>query len=578
MIDFRDKPLKLFVRYIARHKGLFAIDMLCAVLVAAIDLIFPLVSRYSMNELLPKKLYAAFFAVMAALILSFVIKGALSYVITVAGHRMGVLVESDMRRDLFSHLQELSFEFYDKNRTGVLISRVTSDLFDITELAHHGPENIVISGLTMVGALVCMTVIEWRLGLVIALVVPLCLWFTMSQRVRMQRANIEVKRKTANITAAIESGISGIRTAKAFANEQEELRKFDSANALFRSSKNEFYKSMGLFMSGMEFTVSVAQVIVIAVGGFLIMRGTLGYVDLVTFTLYVASFVTPAKKLAQFSEQFMKGYAGFSRFTEIMRTEPQIKDAPDAITLENVRGEISLENVSFSYSNGIPVLRNVDLKIAPGECTAVVGPSGGGKTTLCSLIPRFYDVSEGAVRIDGTDVRKLTQRSLHKNIGIIQQDVFMFAGTVRENIRYGRPDATDAEIVEAAKRAEIHDEIMQLPDGYDSYIGERGVMLSGGQKQRISIARVFLKNPRILIMDEATSALDTVTERSIQSALDELSRGRTTLIVAHRLSTVKNADTIVVIDGEKITEKGTHEQLLAKNGEYAALCRAQELN
>ena len=577
MIDFRDKPLKLFVRYIARHKGLFAIDMLCAVLVAAIDLIFPLVSRYSMNELLPKKLYAAFFAVMAALILSFVIKGALSYVITVAGHRMGVLVESDMRRDLFSHLQELSFEFYDKNRTGVLISRVTSDLFDITELAHHGPENIVISGLTMVGALVCMTVIEWRLGLVIALVVPLCLWFTMSQRVRMQRANIEVKRKTANITAAIESGISGIRTAKAFANEQEELRKFDSANALFRSSKNEFYKSMGLFMSGMEFTVSVAQVIVIAVGGFLIMRGTLGYVDLVTFTLYVASFVTPAKKLAQFSEQFMKGYAGFSRFTEIMRTEPQIKDAPDAITLENVRGEISLENVSFSYSNGIPVLRNVDLKIAPGECAAVVGPSGGGKTTLCSLIPRFYDVSEGAVRIDGTDVRKLTQRSLHKNIGIIQQDVFMFAGTVRENIRYGRPDATDAEIVEAAKRAEIHDEIMQLPDGYDSYIGERGVMLSGGQKQRISIARVFLKNPRILIMDEATSALDTVTERSIQSALDELSRGRTTLIVAHRLSTVKNADTIVVIDGEKITEKGTHEQLLAKNGEYAALCRAQEL-
>lgn len=578
MIDFRDKPLKIFVRYIARHRGLFAIDMLCAVLVAAIDLIFPLVSRYSMNELLPKKLYAAFFAVMAALILSFVIKGALSYVITVAGHRMGVLVESDMRRDLFSHLQELSFEFYDKNRTGVLISRVTSDLFDITELAHHGPENIVISGLTMVGALVCMTVIEWRLGLVIALVVPLCLWFTMSQRVRMQRANIEVKRKTANITAAIESGISGIRTAKAFANEQEELRKFDSANALFRSSKNEFYKSMGLFMSGMEFTVSVAQVIVIAVGGFLIMRGTLGYVDLVTFTLYVASFVTPAKKLAQFSEQFMKGYAGFSRFTEIMRTEPQIKDAPDAITLENVRGEISLENVSFSYSNGIPVLRNVDLKIAPGECTAVVGPSGGGKTTLCSLIPRFYDVSEGAVRIDGTDVRKLTQRSLHKNIGIIQQDVFMFAGTVRENIRYGRPDATDAEIVEAAKRAEIHDEIMQLPDGYDSYIGERGVMLSGGQKQRISIARVFLKNPRILIMDEATSALDTVTERSIQSALDELSRGRTTLIVAHRLSTVKNADTIVVIDGEKITEKGTHEQLLAKNGEYAALCRAQELN
>ena len=406
---------------------------------------------------------------------------------------------------------------------------------------------------------------------------PLALWFTLSQRFRMKRANIEVKRKTAEITAAIESSISGVRTAKAFANEDREIEKFDSANGVFKGAKVEYYKSMGLYMSGMEFTTGVMQVLVITVGGLLIMREKMDYVDLVTFTLYVSTFVSPLRKLVMFAEQYMQGSAGLARFLEIMRTEPDIRDAPDASELGEIRGEIALNDVSFHYDNGVPVLSHIDLHIRPGECLAVVGPTGGGKTTMCQLIPRFYDVCGGSITVDGTDIRTVTQHSLRRNIGILQQDVFMFAGTVRENIRYGRPDATDEEIEEAAKRAEIHQEILAMPDGYDSYIGERGVMLSGGQKQRISIARVFLKNPKVLILDEATSALDTVTEQRIQKSLDELSVGRTTIIIAHRLSTVKHADSIAVVEGEHIIEQGNHQELMAKNGAYAALCKAQNL-
>ena len=577
-MNYNDKQLKIFFRYIGGQKKLFIIDMICAVLVAAIDLIFPYVSRAAMKTMLPQQMFSAFFAVMAVLVLAFVIKSLLYYVITVVGHKMGVLVESDMRRDVFTHMQDLSCSFYDKNRTGILMSHITSDLFEVTELAHHGPENILICSLTIFGALAIMFTLDWRLALVLTVILPVCLWFTMAQRVKMKKANIEVKRKTAQIYAAIESSISGIRTAKAFANEDQESEKFEQANAMFRGSKVEYYKAMGLFMSGMEFTTSIAQAAVIAVGGVFIMRGTMSYIDLLTFTLYVSTFVTPVKKLAQFAEVYMQGTAGFSRFLEIMRTEPTIKDAPDAKELGNVRGDIEYKNVSFDYGSGVPVLDNINLHIRPGESFAVVGPSGGGKTTLCQLLPRFYDVCSGSITIDGTDIRSVTQASLRRNIGLIQQDVFMFAGTIRENIRYGRPDATDEEIVQAAIRAEIHSEIMDMPDGYDTYIGERGVMLSGGQKQRISIARVFLKNPQILILDEATSALDTVTERRIQDSLDKLAQGRTTIIIAHRLSTVSNADVIAVVEGEHIIEMGPPKELMEKNGEYARLCRAQEID
>lgn len=575
--NYNAKPFSIFMSYIAGHKKLFGIDMLCALLVALIDLIFPYVSRYSMKVMLPNKLYATFFTVMAVMVLAYVLKAGLYYVITVIGHKMGVLVESDMRRDVFTHMQSLSFSYYDHNRTGVLMSRITSDLFEITELAHHGPENIVICTLTIVGALAVMFAMQWQLALVITLALPLCAWFTIKQRIKMKEANIEVKRKTAEIYSAIESSISGIRTAKAFANEDQESDKFDRANEMFRGSKVEYYKSMGLFNSGMEFTTGIVQVVVIAVGGLLIMQNKMNYIDLITFSLYVSTFVSPVRKLTQFAELYMQGTAGFARFLEVMRTEPTIKDAPDAMELGAVEGKIDYNHVSFNYGNGIPVLSDVDLHIAAGQCLAVVGPSGGGKTTLCQLLPRFYDVCEGSVTVDGIVVRHVTQASLRRNIGVIQQDVFMFAGTIRENIRYGRPDATDEEIVEAAVRAQIHSEIMEMPDGYDSYIGERGVMLSGGQKQRISIARVFLKNPKILILDEATSALDTVTEQRIQASLDELSEGRTTIIIAHRLSTVKNADVIAVVEGEHIVEMGSHSELMAKNGEYAALCRAQQI-
>ena len=575
MKDFSRSPLNIFISYIKDEKKLFFIDMGCSVLVAAIDLVFPYVSKNSMQTYLPQSMYRTFFIVMAIIAAAYVLKSVLYYVITVVGHRMGVRIEANMREDLYRHVQKLSFGFFDRNRTGTLMSRLTSDLFEITELAHHGPENILICTLTIVGATVLMFTINWRLALVLVVIFPLCLWFTMKSRVRMRDANIEVKRKTGVIFSALENGVSGIRTAKAFANEELEREKFAAANELYRGAKTGYYRTMGLFMSGMEFTTGIMPVAVIAAGGFFVMKGQLDYIELITFTLYVTTFVTPVRKLAQFAEIYMQGAAGFERFLELMRTEPSITDAENAEELSDVRGGIEFKNVCFSYDE-VPVLHDISIKLEPGKCLALIGPSGGGKTTMCQLLMRFYEADSGEITVDGRDIRGLTQASLRRNIGMIQQDVFMFAGTIRENIRYGRPDATDEEIVQAAKLAEIHSEIMRMPDGYDSYIGERGVMLSGGQKQRISIARVFLKNPPILILDEATSALDTVTEQRIQASLDRLSRGRTSIIIAHRLSTIRDADTIAVIENGRIAECGSHRELLAKNGIYTALYKAQK--
>ena len=572
----KKSDLAEFFAYFKPHMGLFLMDMACATLASVIDLVFPYVSRMSMTTLLPEKLFTTFFVVIAIMIAAYILKGVCYYFITVLGHRMGVYIEADMRRAAFNHMQKLSFSFFDHNRTGVLMSRITNDLFEITELSHHGPEDILISGLTIIGALAVMFTIEWRLALVLAITLPILIAFTLTQRVRMKKANLEVKRKTAEINSSIESGISGIRTAKAFANEKTEDSKFAEANERYKSAKKEYYNAMGGFMSGMEFTTSIMQVLVIAAGGLFIMRGDMDYIDLMTFSLYVSTFTTPVRKLAQFSEVFMQGTAGFSRFLELMRTEPEIKDAPDAGELGTVKGEVEYKNVGFRYGPDKPwVLRDINFKIAPGEKLAVVGPSGGGKTTLCQLLERFYDVTEGAVLVDGHDVRSVTQESLRRSIGIIQQDVFIFAGTIRDNIRYGKPDATDAEIIAAAVRAEIHQDIMAMPDGYDTFVGERGVMLSGGQKQRLSIARVFLKNPPILVMDEATSALDTVTEQRIQASLDSLSVGRTSVIIAHRLSTIRGADRVAVIENEHIVELGTPGELLAMDGEFAKLWKSQ---
>ena len=573
---FQRGYVPIFLSYYKPHMKLFILDMCCALGIALVDLAFPAASRQALNELLPKNLYAAFFAVMAILLAAYALRSVMYFIVTYWGHMMGVRIEADIRRDLFSHMQDLSFSFYDKNRTGQLMSRATTDLFEITELAHHGPEDLFISAVTLTGAFCMMMRIQWKLALVVFAVVPIFVGFTIIQRRRMMKASVRQKQTMAGINGQLESAISGMRTAKAFASEGQEEEKFRAANEQFKGAKRDYYKAMATYHAGLEFALPAMNVLTVAAGGFFIMRGEMDFVDLVTFTLYISTFLTPVRKLAAFVEQFLNGMAGFKRFVELMRVEPAVKDAPDAREMGEARGDILVDDVSFHYDDGPAVLDHVSIHIPQGETVAVVGPSGGGKSTLCQLVPRFYDVTGGRILVDGQDVREVTQRSLRYNIGIVQQDVFLFAGTILDNIRYGRPDAGEAEVIEAARRAEIYDDIMSMPEGFHTYVGERGVMLSGGQKQRVSIARIFLKNPPILILDEATSALDSVTEARIQSAFDELAKGRTTLIIAHRLSTIRSANRIIVVDENHILEEGTHEELLAAGGEYAQLYNAQK--
>ena len=573
------EKLRRFLAYYKPHLGLFILDLSCALVVAAVDVAFPLVTQYILRTLLPamaldSALVSTFVLLIVCLVCAYFTRAVLQYIIGYWGHRLGTFIEADMRRDIFTHIQTLPFSFYDHIRTGKLLSRITNDLFKVTELAHHGPEDVLISTMTILGAFIAMFSIEWRLALCLLILLPVIIYFVMHTRLKMRRTSRQVKERMAEINADIESSISGARTAKAFANENYEIKKFEKGNKNFLSAKKDFYKVMAVFNSGTEFFLAMFNVAVLACGGYLIYKRQLDTVTLITFTLYISTFTSPIKRLAAFAEQYMIGMAGFTRFLEIMDTKPAIEDKPDAIELKDVKGDIAFSHVSFAYNEGQNVLQDVDLSIPAGKTLALVGPSGGGKTTLCHLLLRFYDIREGSITIDGHDIRDVTMRSLRENVGIVQQDVFLFADSILENIRYGRLDATDAEVVEAAKRAHIHEEIMTFPDGYETNVGERGMLLSGGQKQRVSIARLFLKNPPVLILDEATSALDTLTEADIQHSFDELSKGRTTLVIAHRLSTVQNADEIVVIDEHGIQERGSHEELLAKNGLYASFYQA----
>ena len=574
--DYQKKsPIVIFLTYFKNHWKLFLLDILCAMCIAGIDLSFPLVTRSALYDMLPGQMYKTFFTVMVIVLCCYVLRSVLNFVVAYFGHTFGIRVEADIRKDLFAHMQTLSFDFYDQNRTGQLMSRLTTDLFELTELAHHGPEDLLTSILTIIGALIVMFTIRWELAVVVLCVIPVFLIVVMTMRRSMSRASKAAKEKTGHINQEIESSLSGVRTAKAFANEKTESARFGAANEIYKTSKREFHKAMGRFHSSVEFFLCSLNVIIIGIGGYFVMEGEMDHRDLLTFTLYISSFVGPMRKLSGFSEMFANGFAGLNRFVSIMRTEPTIQDKPDAREMTDVKGAISVKDVTFAYDGDLDVLHGVSLEVQPGETIAIVGPSGGGKSTLCQLIPRFYEVSEGSISIDGLDIRDAKQHSLHQNIGIVQQDVFLFADTIFENIRYGRPDATMEEVIEAAKKAEIYDDILAMPAGFETYVGERGTLLSGGQKQRVAIARIFLKNPPILILDEATSALDSVTEAQIQRAFDTLAKGRTTLIIAHRLSTIRSANRIISIADGIITECGTHAELLEKGGIYADLYTTQ---
>ncbi len=575
-MDFSKHPLKIFFAYYKPHWHLFAADMACAVFMAAIDVAFPMFSRYALNTLIPNHELRLFLTLVAVLLAGFCIHKGCNWFVAYWGHVFGNRVEQDMRRDVFDHLEKLPFSFYDTHRTGKIMSRATTDLFEITELAHHGPEDFTVAILNLIGAFIMMLHIRWELALVVIVVLPIMIAIGIVSRRNLSKASVKVKETTAEVNAGLESSISGIRVTKGFNNEEFERGRFAVYNKQYSDAKQMRFKYMANFFTNIEFCNNLLSLTVLAVGGYFIMKGKMTLPDLVAANLFVAGFVAPIKKLNNFVEQFVTGMAGFNRFLEIMRTEPEPEDAPDAVEILSARGNISFKNVSFSYTSDFPILSGVNLDIRAGEKFALVGASGGGKSTICNLIPRFYEITGGEINLDGIDIKRIKKSSLRAQIGIVQQDVFLFAGTIRENIAYGKPNATDAEIEQAARRAEIHDDIMKMPNGYDSVVGERGIKLSGGQKQRVSIARCFLKNPPILILDEATSALDTATEIKIQHSFDELAKGRTTLVIAHRLSTIKNADKIAVVTDHGIAEQGTHDELMAKQGEYYKLRTVQE--
>lgn len=567
--------LKKFISYYKPYRKLFALDMSCAFLIAAIDLAFPLIARQFINDIIPNGKLRIFYIFIIALLILAVIRAVLNYIIDYWGHIVGTRMERDMRRDLFEHLQTLSFDYFDNIKTGHLMSRIVNDLREISELAHHGPEDLFISLVMLIGSFIILTTIEWRLTLIIYSFLPLLIWYATLKRKKMTAAFRSVRKRIANVNAQLENSISGIRVAKSFTNEEYEIEKFDEGNREFNSSREFAYKAMAEFFAGIFFLSNILNIITLSVGGFFVYRGYINTGDLVAYLLYINFFLQPIRKLTNFTQQFQNGMTGFERFVEIMKVKASIVDKEDAVTLKEIKGKIEFKNVAFKYSEEKFVLSNINLIINPGETMALVGPSGGGKTTLCQLIPRFYEVTKGEILIDGINVKDVKIKSLRENIGMVQQDIFLFTGTIKENILYGKPGAKDTEVIKAAKNANIHDFILSLPERYDSYIGEKGIKLSGGQKQRISLARAFLKNPAILILDEATSALDSEAEIIIQQALEKLTMGRTVLVIAHRLSTIKNANQIVVLTDEGIKEKGNHDELITRDGLYAKLYNAQ---
>lgn len=567
------KTLKRFIHYYTPYRAIFFLDLLCATVISAIDLAYPQILRTLTNTLFTKSsstILSALIPIAIGLFLMYVLQSLCKYYVSCQGHMMGARMERDMRQQLFDHYEQLSFSYYDQHNSGQMMSKLVSDLFDISEFAHHGPENLFISIVKIVGSFVFLFLINWRLAIPLAILVVCMFFFSLKQNRRMQQTFLENRRKIGDVNASLQDTLAGIRVVQSFANEDIERKKFYKSNHDFLKSKDDNYRCMGSFMSWNLFFQGMMYLTTLVFGGFLISKGLMNVGDLAMYALYIGIFISPIQILVELTEMMQKGLSGFRRFLDVMDTKPEIEDAKDATPLTNVQGFVSYENVSFHYSDDeTPVLSDVSFQIEAGKSIALVGPSGSGKTTICSLLPRFYDVTEGRITIDGKDVRSLTLNSLRNQIGLVQQDVYLFCGTVRENIAYGKPDATMDEIIDAAKKANIHDFIEELPDGYDTFVGERGTRLSGGQKQRISIARVFLKNPPILILDEATSALDNESERWIQQSLEELAKNRTTITIAHRLSTIRNADEILVVADNRICERGTHDELVAKNGIYA---------
>lgn len=575
---FKMHVMKKFIGYYKPYKKIFFIDMFCAMMISLIDLAFPQILNY-LNDTLyldtKEAILNSLLYLFIGLLIMYIVRAVCRFYVSGQGHIMGARMESDMRQDLFDHYEKLSFSYYDKNNTGEMMSRLVSDLFDISEFAHHGPENLFISLLKIVGSFILLSFIHIPLTLILLAVTLIMLVFSYYQNKRMQATFTDNRRKIAGVNASLQDSLAGIRVVKSFANEDLEREKFYQSNDRFLKSKENNYNIMGIFYGGNNFFQGLLYLVILVAGGYFVAMGTLDPVSLATYALYINIFVAPIEILVEFTEMFQKGFSGFKRFLEVIETEPEIVDRPDAKELKDVKGVIDYQDVSFAYTDEEPVLNHVNIHIEAGKSVALVGPSGGGKTTLCSLLPRFYDVGDGSISIDGEDIRNFTLHSLRSSIGIVQQDVYLFAGSIRDNIAYGKPTASDEEIIEAAKKANIHDFIEALPDGYDTYVGERGTRLSGGQKQRVSIARVFLKNPKILILDEATSALDNESERHIQKSLEELAKNRTSITIAHRLSTIRNADEIIVITENGMEERGTHKELLAKNGVYANYYRLQ---